>query len=158
MLRLIPRQQINGCVKGFTLVEVLSGFVIFALAFSTILQVLSSALRMTGGSEEYAQAMFFAESKLAALGTFLPMDSGYFEGEFGNGMRWQLHVTPYQPGYSDTVLIGDKHELGSTLPASYSDPGFQLFLVQLQVFWRQEKRNITLSTLRFGLSDKLGAQ
>ena len=64
-----PRQH------GFTLVELVAAFVIFALGFGILLQVLSSCLHTTAQSADYTRAALWAQSLLDPLGVGEPLPS-----------------------------------------------------------------------------------
>ena len=50
--------------RGFTLIELVAAFVIFALGFGILLQILTGALRTTTQSADNSQAEMWAQSLL----------------------------------------------------------------------------------------------
>ena len=48
---------------GFTLLEVLLAFVIFALSFATVLEILSGSLRSTMRARDYSEAALLAQHR-----------------------------------------------------------------------------------------------
>ncbi len=81
---------------GFTLLEVLVAFLVFALAFGAIMQILSGSIRNTARSAEYTQAALWAESKMETLGVEEPLEEGSESGDFNDDYRYELNVEPYE--------------------------------------------------------------
>jgi len=121
---------------GFTLLEVLVAFVIFALVFATTLQILSGSLRNVKRSAEYTQAALWAQSRLDAVGIDPPLESGQYQGEFDDDYSWELEIVPYEFN-DDSGLILDEFPI-------------DLFYVELRVNWGQEPRRLqaVFKTLR----------
>ena len=121
---------------GFTLLEVLVAFVVFALVFATTLQILSGSLRNVQRSAEYTQAALWAQSRLDAVGIDPPLESGQFQGEFDHDYSWELEIVPYEFN-DDSGLILDEFPI-------------DLFYVELRVHWGQEPRRLqaVFKTLR----------
>jgi general secretion pathway protein I len=91
-LRVPPPRQ-----RGFSLVELIAAFVIFALAFGMLMQILSGSLRNTRQSADYTQAALWAQSLLDIQGvgeTLRDRDDG---GNFDDKYSWRLHVAKIQP-------------------------------------------------------------
>jgi len=121
---------------GFTLLEVLVAFVVFALVFATTLQILSGSMRNVKRSAEYTQAALWAQSRLDAVGIDPPLESGQYQGEFDDDYSWELDIVPYE--FDDgTDLVVD-------------DFPIDLFYVELRVQWGQEprRRQAVFKTLR----------
>jgi general secretion pathway protein I len=121
---------------GFTLLEVLVAFVIFALVFATTLQILSGSLRNVKRSAEYTQAALWAQSRLDAVGIDPPLESGQYQGEFDHDYSWELEIVPYEFN-DDSGLILEEFPI-------------DLFYVELRVHWGQEPRRLqaVFKTLR----------
>ena len=119
--------------RGFTLLEVLVAFTIFAVSFAAILQIFSTGARNSRVSQAYAVALGHAQSQLDRLGVETPLTPGETSGELEDGMSWRLTVAPQGPPPDDLTLI---------LP----------FEVTASVSWRQDgvEREITLTSLRLG--------
>lgn len=82
----MPRQQ------GFTLVELVAAFVIFALGFGVLLQILSTCLHTTAQSTDYTRVALWAQSLLDTQGVGEPLKEGGYSGKFDERYRWQLMV------------------------------------------------------------------
>ena len=122
--------------RGFTLLEVLVAFVVFALVFATTLQILSGSLRNVKRSAEYTQAALWAQSRLDAVGIDPPLESGQYQGEFDHDYSWELEIVPYEFN-DDSELVLDEFPI-------------DLFYVELRVNWGQEPRRLqaVFKTLR----------
>ncbi len=119
---------------GFTLLEILAAFLIFAVAYVTLLQIFSGGVRSTILSQEYTEAVLLAQSKIAALGVEEPLEAGGDGGEFNDKYRWELEVRPWETS-------------GSLSADSYQT---ELLHVSLTVLWGNDDREnrATLETLR----------
>ena len=78
---------------GFTLFEVLVGFVIIALAATIALRSSSIAIDVTGKSGEAARAALHGRALLAELGISVPISDGDFSGRLDDASEWALSVT-----------------------------------------------------------------
>ena len=132
--------------RGFTLLEILAAFVIFALAFASVLQILSGSLRNTMRAADYTQAALWAQSKLDLVGIDPILEEGSDFGRFDDKYSWTLNIEPY--------LLGEEGE-GGEAGTEAEDIGIDLFLVQLDVSWGEEprRRTATFKTMRSKVSD-----
>ena len=121
---------------GFTLLEVMVAFVIFALVFATTLQILSGSMRNVKRSAEYTQAALWAQSRMDAVGIDPPLESGEYHGEFDDDYSWELEIFPYEFD-EDTDFVVEEFPI-------------DLFYVELRVHWGQEPRRLqaVFKTLR----------
>lgn len=121
---------------GFTLLEVLVAFVLLSLTLGVILQIFSSGLHNVSAAKKYAQAAMLADSKLATVGTLIPLEEGEQSGE-DNTFRWHMTIQPY---------------LDPDQPPLPADNGYQLFSVVIDVRWQQgvQEPELRFSTLRLG--------
>jgi len=87
-----PRPQ-----GGFTLIELVAAFVIFALAFGILLQILGGALHTTAQSADYTKAALWAQSLLDNQGIGEPLQEGNSSGRFDDRYSWQLNIVRYEP-------------------------------------------------------------
>ena len=63
--RPLPSKKESG---GFTLLELLLAFVVFALGFATVLEILSGSMRNTVRARHYSEAALTAQSLMDQLG------------------------------------------------------------------------------------------
>ena len=121
---------------GFTLLELLVAFVVFALVFATTLQIISGSLRNVKRSAEYTQAALWAQSRLDAVGIEPPLESGQYQGAFDDDYSWELEIIPYEFDDGSSFVVDE-------FP-------IDLFYVELRVQWGQEPRRLqaVFKTLR----------
>lgn len=77
---------------GFTLLEVLVGFVIIALAATIALQSSSLSIDATGKSRDAARAALHGRALLAELGITTPLNEGESAGRLEDASQWMLSV------------------------------------------------------------------
>ena len=112
--------------RGFTLIELIAAFVIFALGFGVLMQILGGALHTTRQSAEATQAALYAQSLLDIQGIGEPLQEGGSSGDFDDTYHWQLNVVRFQPQVS----------AGSALnPAMTAAGQPELFQLELIVNW-----------------------
>jgi len=134
----VPRRQ-----GGFTLIELISAFVIFALGFSILMKTLSDAIHTTRQAQEATQAALYAQSLLDIQGIGQPLKEGGSSGDFDDTYHWQLNVQRYQLQATP----------GSTLAPAMPAPGQpELFQLELVVSWgnqylQHHARFITLRSM-----------
>jgi general secretion pathway protein I len=83
--------------QGFTLVELIAAFVIFAIGFGVLLQILSTCLHTTTQSTDYTRVALWAQSLLDTQGIGDPLQEGSYTGKFDERYRWQLNVQKLPP-------------------------------------------------------------
>jgi general secretion pathway protein I len=143
--------------RGFTLLEVLVAFVILALSLGVIMQIFSTGMGNLSLGDEYSRATLYAQSRLAALGAEEPLAAGQTSGDFGDGYRWRVTVSPYDLPPSNRTrtdaglggnLSGELLGLGSPL----SNLPVQAFSVVVEVTWAEggQERAVALQSLRLG--------
>ena len=81
---------------GFTLLEVLAAFMVFALSFAVIMQIVGSGVRNTRRASDMTQAALYAQSKLDLLGVEAPIEEGASSGQFNDKYSWELTIEPYR--------------------------------------------------------------
>lgn len=133
-VRLTNRKIGGAAERGFTLLEILAAFVIFALSYVTLLQIFSGGVRNAVLSQEYTEATLLAQSMIAELGIEEPLEPGSNSGEFDDKYRWELDVTPFE-------------NEGSLPDINYR---VTMMYVALTVSWGEGERvnETTLETLR----------
>jgi len=129
------RRRRNGMVRfrannGFTLLEVLLAFVVFALSFTTVMEILSGSMRNTVRAREYTEAALVAQTVIDQLGLGLPVEAGanYF-GESGD-YQWELSIGLYEGGAENTHSV----ELSELT-------GIELLQIDLLISWGEPPRD-----------------
>jgi len=74
--------------RGFTLVELLVAFTLFAVVGGTLLQLFQSGLRTARLAAAHTHAAYLARSKLAELQAYDHLQPGTLSGTFDDGYRW----------------------------------------------------------------------
>lgn len=136
-----PRHQ-----RGFSLLELVAAFLVFALGFGALMQILSSSLRNVRLSAEYTQAALWAQSKLDIAGVGEKLKEGSTRGEFDKRYRWELDVSKYQPEeVTSTTGLQAPAQVGVEAP-----PSIDLFRLDLVVSWGGplSERSAHFTTLR----------
>lgn len=132
--------------RGFSLLELVAAFLVFALGFGALMQVLSGSLRNARLSAEYTQAALWAQSKLDTVGVGQKIEEGNTRGEFDKRYRWELDVSRYDPPEvtSPTGVFTPAQAGVETAPA------VDLFRVDLVVVWGGplSERSAHFTTLR----------
>jgi general secretion pathway protein I len=132
--RAVPRFERS---RGFTLMELIAAFVIFALGFGILLQILGSALHTTRQSAEYTQAALWAQSLLDSQGIGEPLKEGGRSGQFDDQFSYVLNVSKYQPipvTSNNNLLQASQVGAGAVVT-----PGqMELYQLELVVSWGNE--------------------
>lgn len=82
--------------QGFTLLELLLAFLVFALSFAVVLEILSGSMRNTVRARHYSEAALTAQSIMDQVGLEIPLEDGTrMSGESGS-YEWELDITMYE--------------------------------------------------------------
>jgi general secretion pathway protein I len=138
MKRASPRQH-RKTSKGFTLLEVMLAFVIFALSFATILEIMAGSMRGVRRASEDTEVALLAQSIMDRVGTEIPIEAGEFSGTGMDRYDWRLSVYLYESGDEDA---------GTQELAEMS--GVDLYRVDLDIDWQsgRHRRDLHFSTIR----------
>lgn len=126
-LRRAPPRRLRQ--RGFSLIELIAAFVVFALAFGVLMGILSSSIRNTRLAAEYTQAALWAQSRMDVVGIGEKLEEGHESGRFDDEYRWELDISKYEP---------PPMPVESGVPHSGGLEGFQsieLYRVDLEVLW-----------------------
>lgn len=107
------------------------------MTVGTLLQLFGASMRSVALSDEYSFAVQVAESRLAAVGSEIPVKPGDVAGEEkGSAYRWRVQMEPIEPDEKMEKL---------SVP-------LQLYGVEVVVTWKSgdKPREFHLSSLRFG--------
>jgi len=136
--------------RGFTLLELIAAFVIFALGFGMLLEILGSALHTTKQSAEYTQAALWAQSLLDIQGVGQPLQQGSRTGQFDDKYSWQLDISKYQPipVTSNNMVLQGAAQVGA---GAVVTPGqVEMYQLELVVSWGDQylQHHARFATLR----------
>ena len=118
---------------GFTLIEVMAAFGMFALLFGLMMQILSTSMGNTRRSGDYTQAAMWAQTHLDTLGLEEMIVPGESRGRFDDRFSWEMEITE--------ELVADERALDlMELPLA-------LYKVSLVVQWEND-RQVVFETLK----------
>lgn len=134
----------RGRSRGFTLLEVLLAFVVFALSFAVVLEVLAGSMRSTARARNQSEVALLAQSLVDMVGTEIPLREGSLDGEAVGGYQWTMTISTYVPQAEDVRTL-ELAELSGTL----------LYWLDLEVRWGMERRpqKAHFETIRSQLAD-----
>jgi general secretion pathway protein I len=131
--------------RGFTLLEVMLAFVVFALSFATVLEILAGSMRSVRRANDDTQVALFAQSIMDLVGTEIPLEEGQFSGTGMDRFDWQLDVYLYQSSEEDghTDMLAEMS-------------GIELYAVELDVAWDsgRRQRELHFNTIRSVLANR----
>lgn len=81
--------------QGFTLIEVVVAFAIFALALGAIYESLGGAIRRNRQAHDRDQAVLIAQSLLSQQQVAPQPWKPESSGRLGEGWQWRIEVKPY---------------------------------------------------------------
>lgn len=131
--------------QGFTLLEVMLAFVIFALSFATVLEIMAGSMRSVRRASDDTEVALFAQSIMDLVGTEIPVAEGEFSGTGMDRFEWQLGIYPYASSAEDTATL----ELAEM-------SGVDLYYVDLRIDWEagRNQRNLNFTTIRSTLANR----
>ena len=131
---------------GFTLLELLLAFMVFALSFATVLEILSGSMRNTVRARHFTEAALTAQSIMDQVGVVIPLETGQQMGGDAGEYHWNLQIYEYQPGESE----GNSVELAELT-------GIALLQVDLFVSWGEGRGEQTrrFSTVKALMANSL---
>ena len=110
--------------------EVLLAFVVFALSFTIVMEILSGSMRNTVRAREYTEAALVAQSVMDQLGLDLQVEQGAaYAGESGN-YQWEVNIGLYEETSDSTNSVA----LGELT-------GIELLQIDLVVSWGEPPRD-----------------
>lgn len=125
--------------RGFTLLEVMLAFVIFALSFATVLEVMAGSMQGIRRANDETEVALVAQTLMDQVGIEIPLEESEFTGEEMDRYRWQLGI--YMYGSSDEdIYVQELAEMS----------GIALYQVTLDIEWDagRQVRNAHFSTIR----------
>lgn len=118
-----------GKAGGFTLLEVLLAFVVFALSFAIVLEIVAGSVRSANRARGDSEAALLAQSLMDMVGMDIPLEDTLISGEAPGGYAWELSISPYQP-----------LDAGDRIPELAEVAGTVLYWVDLDLQWGGERR------------------
>ena len=131
--------------RGFTLLELLLAFVVFALSFATVLEILSGSMRNTVRARHNSEAALTAQSLMDQVGLEIPLQNGYAANGESGDYAWELEIFDYANAgeNSHSVELAELTQI-------------ELLQVDLVISWGTSPRNQTrrFSTIRAVLPNR----
>ncbi|MGA8277938.1 MAG: prepilin-type N-terminal cleavage/methylation domain-containing protein [Rhodanobacteraceae bacterium] len=84
-------------VRGFSLIEMVAAFLVFAIGIGVLMQILGSSMHNAQRSAEYTQAALWAQSLMDTIGVGQPIEEGQSSGRFDDDYAWQLDIQKIDP-------------------------------------------------------------
>jgi general secretion pathway protein I len=128
--------------SGFTILEVLTAFVLFAVTLAVLLQVFSGGLRDAQLADEYARAGMMAQSRLAAFTAAERLDERSSSGTDGR-FSWTMSSSAYD----------ERQEAAAADRGKDYNLRVRLLRLESTVTWRAadgRDRDVRLVTLALG--------
>jgi general secretion pathway protein I len=155
-IRMPPSRQ-----RGFTLIELVAAFVIFALGFGVLLQILSGCLHTTAQAADYTRAALWAQSMMDTVGVGETLQESDNSGSFDDKYSWHLRVGKIDPPEATAAV-------GTVVPGNANTPAvtptqvannIDLYQLELIVSWGSYymTHNARFVTLR-AVSSDVGGQ
>ena len=134
-----------GTSQGFTLLEVMLAFVIFALSFATVLEIMAGSMRSVRRASDDTEVALFAQSIIDLVGTEIPIEEGQYSGMGMDRYQWQLGLSLYDS-------VGE--DVGTVELAEMS--GIELYRVDLDIDWDtgRNQRDLHFTTIRSVLANR----
>ena len=124
---------------GFTLLEVMLAFVVFALSFATVLEIMAGSMRSVRRASDDTEVALFAQSIMETVGTEIPIEEGEFNGTGMDRYDWHLGIYLY---------AAPEEDMHSMELAELS--GIELYKVDLYINWNsgRRQRDLHFTTIR----------
>ena len=155
--------------RGFTLIEMIAAFVIFAIAVGALMQILTMSMNNARRSADETRAALWAQSLLDTVGIGERIEAGSSHGEFDKKYHWELQIDQIDPQL--VVADVEQNSPGSananvakpsaqSAALDFGMPQIDLYHVALTVIWgdNSHERTAEFSTLRTASTDTTKSQ
>jgi general secretion pathway protein I len=141
--------QLRRRSAGFTLLEVMLAFVIFALSFATVLEIMAASMHGVGRAKDDTEVALLAQTLMDQVGIEIPVEEGEYSGTNMDRYRWKMGVSLYDAGTETESQGMSTQELADL-------SGIELYRVDLYVDWETGKRERSLhfSTIHSVLANR----
>jgi len=135
--------------RGFTLLEVMVAFVIFALSFATVLEIMAGSMRSVRRASDDTEVALMAQSLMDLVGTEILVEEGEYSGTGMDRYNWDMQITLY-----DTGGEANENDVGTIELAEMS--GIELYRVDLYVDWETglRERELHFHTIHSVLANR----
>ncbi len=169
MRMMLPRPS-----RGFTLIEMIAAFVIFAIAVGALMQILTMSMNNARRSADETRAALWAQSMLDIVGIGERVEAGSSDGEFDDKYHWEMQIDQIDPelvvadvtqpaggiGLNGSSMANQVQGLQQAGQAVFGMPQIDLYHVALTVIWGDSDRQRTaeFTTLRTATTDATRSQ
>ena len=147
---LIKSRQRSG---GFTLLEVMLAFVIFALSSATVLEIMAGSMRSVGRASDDTEVALLAQSLMDLVGNEIPVEEGEYSDTAMDRYKWQMNISLYDVGGESG---GESGVEGVGIQELADMSGIELYRVDLYMDWEtgRRQREMHFSTIRSVLANR----
>lgn len=114
--------------RGFTLIEMVAAFAVLVVGLAMAMEIAAGGLRQARQAADYTEAALLAQSVLDTVGMGERLEVGELSGEWDEGFRWVLTVSPYEL-QEDGEIIGP-----------LSGAPVELLELDLEVSWKRGEK------------------
>jgi len=134
---------------GFTLLEVMLAFVIFALSFSMVLEIMAGSMRSVKRASDDTEVALLAQSLMDLVGNEIPIEEGQYGGTGMDRYDWEMDITLYDAG-------GQADDEGAATQELADLSGIELYRVDLYIDWEsgRRQRDLQFSTIHSVLANR----
>lgn len=135
--------------KGFTLLEVMLAFVIFALSFATVLEIMAGSMRSVGRANDDTEVALLAQSLMDLVGNEIPIEDGQYSDVAMDHYNWEMIISFYD-------AVGESDDTIMSTPELAENSGIELYRVDLYLDWEtgRRQREMHFSTIRSVLANR----
>jgi len=135
--------------RGFTLLEVMLAFVVFALSFAIVLEIMAGSMRSVRRAGDDTEVALLAQSLMDLVGTEVPIEEGEYSGTGMDRYHWEMGISLYDAG-------GESSDSGMSTQELADMSGIELYRVDLYVDWDtgRQQRELHFSTIHSILANR----
>ena len=138
----IPRGKTpDGCMGGFTLLEVMVALAILGIGIVTVLELFSGSLRLGVKASRYTQAAIYAQNVMNRFFSQNDLNDGEENGELPGGYTWRARVQEIHPDEDHSRVQRNQGNSTDVL---------HLKEIEVSMTWREESgsKSLVLHSLR----------
>lgn len=129
--------------------EVMLAFVIFALSFAMVLEIMAGSMRSVGRASDDTEVALLAQSLMDLVGNEIPVEEGEYGDTAMDRYDWQMSITFYDAAEEPERTLMSTPELAD-------NSGIELYRVDLYLDWDtgRRQREMHFSTIRSVLANR----
>lgn len=124
-------------------------FVIFALSFATVLEIMAGSMRSVGRASNDTEVALLAQSLMDLVGNEIPVEEGEYSDVAMDRYNWQMTISFYD-------AVGESDDTIMSTPELAENSGIELYRVDLYLDWEtgRRERELHFSTIRSVLANR----